>query len=65
MCIRDRSIAVLDDLKEATINPQQEIQVLSQQLKKAQLWKTNPKKWRRVQSLLAKLKALIEEEAGN
>jgi ParB family chromosome partitioning protein len=60
-----QSIAVLDDLKEATINPQQEIQVLSQQLKKAQLWKTNPKKWRRVQSLLAKLKALIEEEAGN
>jgi ParB family chromosome partitioning protein len=40
--------------------PQKRITEISQRLKKSQLWK-NPQKWRKAQTLLKKLEALIEE----
>ena len=48
-------------------SPQKEIVNISQRLKKAQLWKKDPKKWRKAQTLLKKLNELLEdggEEVG-
>jgi ParB family chromosome partitioning protein len=41
--------------------PQKEIVDISQRLKKAQLWKKDPKKWRKAQTLLKKLNELLED----
>jgi ParB family chromosome partitioning protein len=41
--------------------PQKEIIDISQRLKKAQLWKKDPKKWRKAQTLLKKLNELLED----
>jgi ParB family chromosome partitioning protein len=45
----------------AVILPQKAITEISQKLKKAQLWKKDPKKWRKAQTLLKKLEELLDE----
>jgi ParB family chromosome partitioning protein len=42
--------------------PQKSITDISSKLKKAQLWKKDPKKWRKAQTLLKKLEELLDEE---
>jgi hypothetical protein len=34
-------------------------------VKKSQLWKKDPKKWKKAQGLLEKLRSLITEEIGD
>jgi len=56
-----------DSSSSPLATPQKEIVDISQRLKKAQLWKKDPKKWRKVQNLLKKVNELLEdggEEVG-
>jgi ParB family chromosome partitioning protein len=42
------------------ITPQREITDISQRLKKSELWKTEPLKWKKAQSLLKKISVLLD-----
>jgi ParB family chromosome partitioning protein len=60
--IRERIVALdLQEQKAPSPSPQQEITEIYHQLKKTQLWKKDPKKWRKAQTLLKKLKELVED----
>ena len=56
-----QEVSLLSKAVEVTLDPQKEIQDLSQKLKKSQLWKKDPKKWKKAQGLLEKLRNLIVE----
>lgn len=58
--IKERLHALTLDKREQN-TPQQTLSLSYRRLKEAKLWK-NPKKWQKVQNLLKKLDALIEEE---
>jgi len=68
--IKERIEALTTDKQDGSsplATPQKEIVDISQRLKKAQLWKKDPKKWRKVQNLLKKVNELLEdggEEVG-
>jgi ParB family chromosome partitioning protein len=66
--IKARIIELMAKEQEASppsqITPQQEITDISQRLKKSELWKTEPVKWKKAQSLLKKISVLLEED-GN
>jgi ParB family chromosome partitioning protein len=68
--IKERIEALAADKQDGSsplATPQKEIVDISQRLKKAQLWKKDPKKWRKVQNLLKKVNELLEdggEEVG-
>lgn len=53
-----------DDISTANPTPAKTITDVSQKLRKAQLWKKDPKKWRKAQTLLKKLEELLDERAG-
>lgn len=55
----------LQEQKTTTPLPQKTIADISQKLKKAQLWKKDPKRWRKAQTLLKKLEELLENEIDN
>jgi len=62
--IKERIEALATDKQDASsplATPQKEIVDISQRLKKAQLWKKDPKKWRKAQTLLKKLNELLED----
>lgn len=46
----------------SSLNPQKELSNTYQRLKQSQLWKKNPKKWQKLQTLLKKIEALIDED---
>ncbi len=60
--IKER-IGLLESQEQETGTPlpQKSITDISQKLKKAQLWKKDPKKWRKAQILLKKLEELLDE----
>jgi ParB family chromosome partitioning protein len=62
--IKERIEALAADKQDGSsplATPQKEIVDISQRLKKAQLWKKDPKKWRKAQTLLKKLNELLED----
>ncbi|PSF30495.1 chromosome partitioning protein ParB [Aphanothece hegewaldii CCALA 016] len=61
--IKER-ISLLESRESNPLTPtaQTTLSETYQKLKKAQLWKTDPKKWRKAQTLLKKLEELLNEE---
>ncbi len=59
--IKER-IKELQSGSEPSDSPQTQLNTLTKRIKKSKLWEKSPKKWKRVQDLLKKMEALLEEE---
>jgi ParB family transcriptional regulator, chromosome partitioning protein len=53
-----------NDSSAANPTPAKAITDVSRKLRKAQLWKKDPKKWRKAQTLLKKLEELLDDDAS-
>lgn len=63
--IKERLESLTPERDEATdLTPTKILSETYGKLKKAQLWKKDPKKWRKAQTLLKKLEELLDEGAG-
>jgi ParB family chromosome partitioning protein len=54
---------VQEDSSPIQITPQREMTDIYQRLKKSELWKKEPQKWKKVQGWLKKIESLLEEES--
>lgn len=59
--IKER-IKELQSVPQQPETPQKQIQGLTKRIIKSKLWEKSPKKWKRVQTLLQKMEAILEEE---
>ncbi|MDY7023427.1 MAG: ParB/RepB/Spo0J family partition protein [Cyanobacteriota bacterium] len=59
--IKER-IKELHSVPQQPDTPQRQIQGLTKRITKSKLWEKSPKKWKRVQTLLQKMEAILEEE---
>jgi ParB family chromosome partitioning protein len=51
----------LTEKKESDSNPKEIVQELSRSLSQSKLWQKDPKKWKKIQGLMAKIKLLLVE----
>ncbi|QDZ41584.1 ParB/RepB/Spo0J family partition protein (plasmid) [Euhalothece natronophila Z-M001] len=59
--IKER-VKAIKSSKTEKVTPVQKIDRTVKQLKSSQLWKSDPEKWKRVESLLAEMESLISQE---
>jgi len=61
--IKEKITQLKQQSKTKEINPSQKVKVFSQQLTQSKLWQKDPKKWRKIQNLMAKIELLLLEES--
>lgn len=60
--IKERITEIKQQTKTEQMPPLEEVKVLSQELSKSKLWQKDPKKWNKIQGLMAKIKSLLKED---
>jgi ParB family chromosome partitioning protein len=60
--IKERIALLKEGKKEEIESPQNRVKSLSKQLTQSKLWQSQPKTWKKVQSYLDKIEALLKSE---